>query len=102
LVHIISKDYYDYFVLFPVFIGAGVLAAATGVTHLGVIGLYEAKAAGKLMTIAMVFGILISVLSVIFWGLYGALFGLVASNAVAFVLYIAALLHKRRVLILYN
>jgi O-antigen/teichoic acid export membrane protein len=102
LIHIISKEYYDYFGLFVVFIAAGVLAAATGITHLGVIGLYEAKAAGKLMTIAMIFGILISVLSVIFWGLYGALFGLVVSNAVAFVLYIAALLYKRRVLRLYT
>jgi O-antigen/teichoic acid export membrane protein len=96
--HIISKEYYDYFGLFVVFIVAGVLAAATGITHLGVIGLYQAKTAGKLMTIAMILGILISVLSVIFWGLYGALFGLVASNAVAFVLYTTSLLYRRRVL----
>jgi O-antigen/teichoic acid export membrane protein len=96
LVHIISKEYYDYFDLFVIFIVAGVLAAATGITHLGVIGLYKATTAGKLMTIAMIFGILISVLSVIFWGLYGALFGLVASNTAAFALYIAALFYKQR------
>lgn len=96
LVHIISEEYYDYFGLFVIFIAAGVLAAATGITHLGVIGLYESKIAGRLMIIAMIFGILISVLSVIFWGLYGALFGLVVSNAMALLLYSAALLYKQR------
>lgn len=95
LVNIVSEEYYDYFGLFAVFIAAGVLAAATGITHLGVIGLYEARIAGRLMTIAMIFGILVSVLSVIFWGFYGALFGIVVSNAMAFVLYSVALFYKQ-------
>lgn len=102
LVHIVSKEYNDYFGLFAIFIAAGVLAAATGIMHLGVIGLYEANIAGRLMTTAMIVGILISVLSVIFWGFYGALFGLVFSNAVALALYGAALLYKKRVGRLYT
>ena len=95
LVHIVSKEYYDYFSLFAIFIAAGI-------THLGVIGLYEANIAGRLMMTVMIVGILISVLSVIFWGFYGALFGLVLSNAMAFALYSLALLYKQRVGRLYT
>ena len=96
--HIVSEDYYEYLGLLPVFIAAGAMASAVGIIHLGIIGLYETRITGKLMTVAIILGVVISVASVIGWGFNGAIFGLVASNGVAFLIYSAAIFHKRNML----
>lgn len=98
LKHIVPEDYYEYLGLLPVFIAAGAMASAVGIIHLGIIGLYETKITGKLMAVATILGVVISVASVIGWGFNGAIFGLVASNGVAFLIYSAAIFHKRKML----
>ena len=82
LKHIVSEDYHEYLGLLPVFIAAGAMASSVGIIHLGIIGLYETKITGKLMTVATILGVVISVASVIVWGFDGAIFGLMASNGV--------------------
>ncbi|PIT73903.1 hypothetical protein [Limnohabitans sp. G3-2] len=94
LKYIVPENYHSHLNLFPMFVVAGVLAAAVGIVHLGVVGAFEAKVAGRLMSIAMISGISISFLSVLGWGFKGAIFGLIASNMVAFFIY-SATLHKK-------
>jgi O-antigen/teichoic acid export membrane protein len=94
LKYIVPENYHSHLHLFPLFVVAGVLAAAVGIVHLGVVGAFEPKVAGKLMTTAMISGIFISLLAVWGWGFDGAIFGLIASNVIAFFIYFASL-HKK-------
>ncbi len=89
-----GKDYLIFSAYLPLFIVSGALAAAAGILHVGVIGVYKTSVVGRLMISAVLISIASTSLLVITWGLVGAIAGLVIANTASALIYWLALYRK--------
>jgi O-antigen/teichoic acid export membrane protein len=86
----VGRDYRIFSNYLPVFIVSGALAAAAGVLHLAVIGVFETRVVGRLMIATVLISVAGTSLLIITWGFVGAVIGLlIASAASAFVYWFA-------------
>ena len=82
-----TEEYYKFSKYLGVFVASGILTASTSVLHVAVIGVFDTKFVGKVMTTTLLVSAAITILLTAVWGFLGAIAGLITSTSIVALIY---------------